>query len=58
MKFLGASTSKDSGAYYSVYKDPKKAANKWKMALDQGKIELIKKVIERSTVGQRYMGDF
>ena len=56
--FLGASTSKDSGSYYSVYKDPKKAASKWRTVLGQEKIELIKSVIEKSSIGQRYMDDF
>ena len=58
MGFLSASTSKDSESYYSVYKNPEKAASKWKTGLDKEKIELIRSVIERSSIGQRYMDDF
>ena len=58
MGFLGASTSKDSESYYSVYKNPEKAANKWRTVLTQEKIELVKSVIERSSIGQQYMDDF
>lgn len=58
MAFLGASTSKDSGSYYSVYKNPDKAASKWRSVLDQKKVGLIRLIVERSSIGQRYMDDF
>lgn len=58
MGFLGASTSKDSRSYYSVYKNPEKAANKWRTVLPQEKIELIKSIVEKSSIGQYYLDDF
>lgn len=58
MEFLGASTTKDSESYYSVFKNPEKAANKWRTVLSQEKIEAIKLVIAKSSIGQRYMDDF
>lgn len=58
MKFMGASTSKESGSYYSVYKNPEKAANKWKTVLDEKRIGLIRSVIEKSSIGEYYKDDF
>ncbi len=58
MEFLGASTRKDSDSYYSVYKNPEKAASKWRTVLSQEKIDAIKAVIAKSPIGQRYMDDF
>jgi len=56
--FLGASTTKDSDSYYSVYKSPEKAANKWRSALPVEAISRIQRVIESSSIGKHYLDDF
>lgn len=57
-KFLGASTTKDSESYYSVYKNPEKAASKWKSVLSQPTINAIKNVVQKTLVGKYYIDDF
>lgn len=46
--FLSTSTSKSHDAYYSVYKDPSIAMNKWKTQLAKDQIQAIKGVVEQS----------
>lgn len=56
--FLGVSTTKDSESYYSVYKNPEKAASKWKSLLGQPIIGAIKEVVQKTQVGKYYLDDF
>jgi len=55
-EFLTASTGKNSDSYYSVYKDPKKSANKWRNKLSNDKIREIEKVVSQSRIGKYYSG--
>lgn len=55
--FVGASTSSQRDSYYSVFKDPLKAANKWQTELSSEEIQQILSVVESSAPGQCYMQD-
>jgi hypothetical protein len=57
-EFLGVSTTKDSESYYSVYKNPEKAAAKWKTVLSPEAINKIREVVEQSAIGSHYLDDF
>jgi len=57
-KFLSNSTSKQSDAYYSVYKDPVKSSEKWKSKLESDEINAIRKIISGTIPGQLYEKDF
>ncbi|MET0116110.1 MAG: sulfotransferase domain-containing protein [Sedimenticola sp.] len=56
--FLGASTSKTSQSYYSVYKNPEVAANKWREQLNPEQIKLIEGVVKKTSIGKYYLDDF
>lgn len=56
--FLGQSTHKNSDAYYSVYKNPEKAANKWRTAMHHEVIQRIEKIVLQSDIGKYYAKDF
>jgi len=57
-KFLSVSTSKDSDSYYSVFKNPEKAANKWKVSLSSEKIKKIENIVVKSKAGSFYQETF
>ncbi|MET0081765.1 MAG: sulfotransferase [Sedimenticola sp.] len=52
--FLGVSTRKTSDSYYSVYKDPMIAANKWQSTLSDDQISAILKVVKSTRIGSYY----
>ena len=56
-RFVNQSTSKDVGRYYSVVKDPLKAASKWKDELSTADIDRIYSVIEMTSPGALYPRD-
>lgn len=56
--FVSASTSKDSKSYYSVFKNPEKAANKWRGTLTAEKIKQVEGIVMQSKVGSLYQGTF
>jgi hypothetical protein len=53
-RFVGQSTSKDVGRYYSVVKDPLKAATKWKNELAPDDIGRIRAVVAQTRLGALY----
>ena len=53
-KFLALSTQRESSSYYSVFKNPKEAAKKWKKILKNNEITLIEKIIAETKVGKYY----
>jgi hypothetical protein len=56
-QFISASTSCDSGKYYSVFKDPVRAANAWRSELSTDVIRQISAVIARSPLVRYYPVD-
>lgn len=54
-KFLLDSTTKDRIAYYSIFKDPKKSANKWRHELSTHDISATMRIAEKSKVGRLYL---
>jgi len=57
-RFLSQSTTKNSDSYYSVFKNPEQAANKWRKVLDIEKIKLVEAVVMQSSVGKFYQNSF
>ena len=55
--FVGASTASERDSYYSVYKDPLRAANKWRSELTADENRLIWSVVEGSKPGDQYADD-
>lgn len=56
--FVMASVSAEKNAYYSVYKDPLKAAYKWKSSLAASDIDKIVNILRGSTPFSWYESDF
>ena len=54
-KFLLESTARDRNAYYSIFKDPIKSANKWRDELSASDISAILRIAEKSKVGRLYL---
>ncbi len=52
--FIGLSTSQDDSAYYSVFKDPKKAAEKWRDELAPDKAQRIIDVVADTEPGSLF----
>jgi hypothetical protein len=52
--FIGQSTGQENGAYYSVFKNPRKAANKWRGQLAPADIDRIMAVVADSRPGALY----
>lgn len=52
--FVSQSTAKDVGRYYSVVKDPMKAATKWKKELSASDIDRIYAVIGKTHLSELY----
>lgn len=40
--------------YYSIYKNPKESANKWRAELDETSVQQIREVVEQGSVGRMY----
>lgn len=53
--FLQNSTASENSAYYSVFKDSKKSANKWQKELSEHDISAIMLIASTSEVGHLYM---
>lgn len=53
-RFVSQSTAKDVGRYYSVVKDPMKAATKWKNELSASDIDRIYAVIAQTHLSELY----
>ena len=56
-RFVDQSTAKDVGRYYSVVKDPMKAATKWKKELSASDIDRIYAVIAKTHLSELYPRD-
>lgn len=56
-KFVAASTAKDVGRYYSVVKDPIKAANKWRSQLSAEDVDRVFNVVANTPPGALYPRD-
>lgn len=56
-RFVSQSTAKDVGRYYSVVKDPMKAATKWKKELSTDDIDRIYAVIAKTRLSELYPRD-
>lgn len=52
--FLDSSTVKNVDSYYSVFKDPKESASKWKKQLSKDKIDNIGSIISATSIGKFY----
>ena len=52
-EFLLASTSKDDGAYYGVFKDPLAAASRWQQELSEENQRRIMAVVAKGSLGRR-----
>lgn len=52
--FLQNSTSDEKKDYYSVFKNPERAANKWKEELASGEIEMVRNIVASSRAGALY----
>lgn len=57
-QFLSDSISKNNGTYYSVYKNPLEAADKWQKILARDDIYKIYKILSGSDVFALYEDDF
>lgn len=53
-RFITSSTSKQNGAYYSVFKDPKVAATKWEKQLSKEDVRRIMAVVAKFKAGSYY----
>jgi len=53
-RFITNSTSKQSNAYYSVFKDPKVAAERWKKELSKEDISSIMAIVSKFSAGSYY----
>jgi len=53
-RFIASSTAHEHAEYYSVFKDPKVAAWKWKKELTASEIEQIKAVVSQFKSGSHY----
>ncbi len=56
-RFVGHSTSRDVGRYYSVVKNPLKASSKWKDELPAADIDRIFSIVEATRPGALYARD-
>ncbi len=55
--FISQSTHREKKGYYSVYKDPLKAANRWKDELSKEEITQIRNIALQSPAGKYYEDD-
>lgn len=54
-QFIGSSTSQQNDAYYSVFKDPRKAANRWRESLTAEDIARVMAIAAHTKAGQLYL---
>lgn len=57
-KFLKASTSRNDSHYFSVFKNPKVAANKWKDTLSKEQIRTIWEIVSQSRTAEFFCNNF
>lgn len=55
--FVAQSTTSEDAGYYSVFKDPLRAAMRWREELDPEVIKRIMAVVAKSPLGQRWFAD-
>ena len=55
-KFIGLSTGQNDSAYYSVFKDPNKAAEKWRDELDADQARRVIEVVTDTAPGSLFVG--
>ncbi|MGB1111270.1 MAG: sulfotransferase family protein [Gammaproteobacteria bacterium] len=55
--FVASSISSEDESYYSVFKDPEKAAYKWKEELYPSQIEAIHEAAREHAIGRAYLGE-
>lgn len=53
-QFVVQSTGNEVSAYYSVFKDPRKAAHSWKSTLSVGDIDRVLRVVQETRPGALY----
>lgn len=53
-RFVGQSTASEDASYYSVFKDPLKAAMRWREELDPDVIARIMGVVAQSPLGEKW----
>ncbi len=53
-QFVRQSTTVENRSYYSVYKDPARAANKWREELTRDEINRVMAILEKSPAGRLY----
>lgn len=53
--FVTSSTATHQNAYYAVFKDSLRMANRWREVLDKGRVQRIMAVVEDSLPGRLYM---
>ncbi|TQE99017.1 MAG: sulfotransferase [Spiribacter salinus] len=56
-RFIRSSTGGHRDRYYSVYKDPLKAANAWRSELSSDVVDSIRPILARSRAGSLYADD-
>lgn len=57
-EFLEASTATEQDSYYSVYKNPSVAANKWRKELSSSDVRKVRAIVEPTTPGKCYADDW
>ncbi len=53
-RFVSASTSRDEGSYYGVFKDPRRSANKWREELAAPVSARILEIARQTCAGEMY----
>lgn len=56
-EFIGKSTKNNNDRYYSVFKDPVKAMNKWQDSLPGERIDRITKIVKDTQPGELYFSN-
>ena len=53
--FLRKSTSTHKEQFYSLFRDPALAANKWRSRVSASDLNIIESILSESTIGRRYL---
>lgn len=53
--FLRKSTSTHKEQFYSLFRDPAVAANKWRCRMSASDLNIIESILSESTIGRRYL---
>jgi Sulfotransferase family len=54
-RFVSASTSRDEGSYYGVFKDPRRSANKWREELASEVSERVLQIGSQTNAGRMFL---